>query len=229
MVAAMAAGAGRRRNRADHVNKPDQPASPTRLRRAGPVPSDDLVEAFVRRTSRALVRIAEHMPRERLLEAVGAATDTDVLFRLLRDAVAIGTEIEPDAPDPLIDAFLRGAERKRELLKADGGALTARQLAEHLAITQQGLAKKRDKNMIFWLEAGDGYLYPAFQIGADGLLAGIREVLDAFTIEDPWMRVNFMLTGDHRLGGARPIDVLRKGRIGDVAKAAAAYGEHGAA
>lgn len=229
MVAATSAGAGRRRNRADHVNKPEELELPKRLRRAVSGPSDDLVEAFVRRTSRALTRIAEHMPRERLLEAVGASTDTDVLFRSLRDAVAIGTEIEPDAPDPLTDAFLRGAERKRELLKADGGALTARQLADHLAITQQGIGKKRDRNLIFWLEAGDGYLYPAFQIGPDGLLPGIREVLDAFTIDDPWMRVNFMLTGDYRLGGARPIDVLREGRIEEVVTAAAAYGEHGAA
>ena len=191
--------------------------------------SDDLVEAFLQRAKRALTRIAEHMPRDRLVEAVGASTDTDVLYRSLRDAVAIGTEIEPDTPDPLTEAFLRGAERKRELLKGDGGALSAQQLAGHLAITQQGLGKKRSKNQVFWLEAGHGYAYPAFQLGPDGLLPGVREVLDAFNVEDSWMRVNFMLTGDYRLGGARPIDVLREGRIDDVARAAAAYGEHGAA
>ncbi len=60
-------------------------------------------------------------------------------------------------------------------------------------------------------------------------MPGVREVLDAFNVEDSWTRVNFMLTGDYRLGGARPIDVLREGRIDDVARAAAAYGEHGAA
>ena len=32
------------------------------------------------------------MPRERLVEAVGAETDTDVLFRSLRDAAALGAE-----------------------------------------------------------------------------------------------------------------------------------------
>lgn len=229
MVAATAAGQSRRRSRVDHVNKAEEPVPPTRVRRGAPGPSDDLVAVFVQRTSRALTRIAEHMPRERLLEAVGASTDTDVLFRSLRDAVAIGTEIKPDEPDPITDAFLRGAERKRELLKAEGGVLTAAQLARHLAITQQGLGKKRDKRHVFWLEAGDGYVYPAFQIGPDGLLPGIREVLDAFAVDDPWMRVHFMLTGDFRLGGARPIDALREGRIDDVVKAAAAYGEHGAA
>lgn len=217
-----------RRGRADHINHPPE-VEAKRSRRTEPGPSEDLVEAFIRRTSRALTRIAEHMPRERLLEAVGAPTDTDVLFCSLRDAVAIGFEIEPNIPDPLTDAFLRGAERKRDLLKAEGGALSAAQLSEHLAITPQGLGKKRDKNQIFWLEVGDGYVYPAFQLGPNGLLPGIREVLDAFTINDPWMRVHFMLTGDYRLGGTRPIDALRAGQIDAVVTAAASYGDHGAA
>ena len=82
---------------------------------------------------------------------------------------------------------------------------------------------------MFWLDVGDGYVYPAFQIGKNGLLRGIRDVLDAFTVEDAWMRVNFMLTGDARLEGQRPIDLLRKGQTDEVVRAAAAYGEHGAA
>ena len=175
-----------------------------------------------------MARIAERMPRERLVEAVGAASDTDVLFRSLREAAAIGAEITPDAPDPLTAALLRGAEMKRDILKAEGGVLSAPQLAQHLGITPQGLGKKREKNRVFWLEVGDGYVYPAFQIGRDGLLRGVREVLDAFQVNDPWMRVHFMLTGDKRLRGRRPIDLLRDGKLEQVIGAAKAYGEHGA-
>lgn len=218
--------AQRRRGRASHFAP--TPAA-ERSSRTSVASSGELVDAFVLRAGRALARIAERMPRDRLLAAVGAPTDTDVLFNSLRDAAAIGAEIEPDKPDPLTEAFLRGSEMKRDMLKAEGGALTAQQLAGHLGITPQGLGRKRERNQVFWLEIGDGYVYPAFQIGRNGLLPGIREVLAAFTVDDPWMRVNFMLTGDVRLGGKRPIDLLRKGKSEEVMAAAAAYGDHGAA
>ena len=86
-----------------------------------------------------------------------------------------------------------------------------------------GIANQPDPN-----SSTGCYVYPAFQIGADGLLPGVRDVLDAFAIADPWTRVNFMLTSDARLGGRRPVDVLREGDIASVVRAARAYGEHGA-
>ena len=229
MAPSASAGTRRRRSRASHFGDAPPADVQKRSRRAKPGPSDDLVQAFVLRTGRALARIAERMPRDHLVAAVGAPTDTDVLFNSLRDVAAIGAEILPDKPDPLMEAFLRGAEMKREMLKAEGGALSAQQLADHLGITPQGLGRKRERNHVFWLDIGDGYVYPAFQIGKSGLLRGIREVLDAFTIDDPWMRVHFMLTGDARLDGERPIDLLRLGKIAEVVTAATAYGEHGAA
>jgi hypothetical protein len=226
MPARTAASAGRRRTRASGFG--EAPGGSGRARRAEPAPSDDLVEAFVTRGARALARIAERMPRQRLVEAVGAETDTDLLFRSIRDVAAIGAEITAAEPDPLAASFLRGAEMKRALLKAEGGVLSAPQLAEHLGITPQGLGKKREKNRVFWLEVGDGYVYPSFQIGPSGLLPGIREVLDAFEEDDPWARISFMLSGDARLGGRRPLDVLREGDVASVTRAARGLGEHGA-
>jgi hypothetical protein len=82
---------------------------------------------------------------------------------------------------------------------------------------------------LLWLDIDGERIYPAFQIAGDGLLPGMRAVVEAFAIEEAWMRVNFMLTGDARLGGKRPIDALREGRISDVIDAAQAYGKHGAA
>ena len=155
-MAPTASAGTRRRSRASHFGGNAASTAPTRSRRSEPAPSEDLVEAFVLRTGRALARIAERMPRDRLLAAVGASTDTDVLFSSLREAAAIGAEIEPDKPDPLTEAFLRGSEMKRDMLKAEGGALSAQQLAEHLGITPQGLGRKRERNQVFWLDVGDG-------------------------------------------------------------------------
>src|SRR5688572_17945665 len=134
---ARSAVSSRRRTRARGFGEALEPTE--RARRGEPGPSADLIEAFVARGSRALALIAERMPRHRLVEAVGATTDTEMLFRSLQDAAAIGSEITPVEPDPLTAAFLRGAEMKRALLTAEGGVLSGRQLAEHLGITPQGL------------------------------------------------------------------------------------------
>ena len=87
----------------------------------------------------------------------------------------------------------------------------------------------RKREEVFWLSHESDYVYPSFQLGGDGQLPNIREALDAFVVDAPWMRVNFMLTGDMRLGGWRPLDMLREGRIDEVKIAARGYGEHGAA
>src|SRR5690606_31344227 len=83
---------------------------------------------------RALALIADRLPRERLLAALSAPTDTDVLFEALRDTAAVGADLGQER-DPLTEAFLRGASMKREMLKAEGGVLSARELAAHLGIT----------------------------------------------------------------------------------------------
>ena len=115
------------------------------------------------------------------------------------------------------------------MLKTEGGVLSAQQLARRLGVTPQGVRRKRERNQVFWVEVGDGYVYPAFQVGKSGLLRGIRDVLDAFRVTDSWMRVSFMLSGDRRLSDRRPIDLLRQGAIDEVVRAAATYGEHGTA
>lgn len=123
----------------------------------------------------------------------------------------------------------RGAEMKRRMLEEEGGALSAQQFSEKLGITSLELGRMRKRNEVFWLDVGNRYVYPSFQLSGKGLLHGISDVLDSFAEDSPWMRVNFMLTGDLRLGGWRPLDALREGRIGDVKLAARAFGEHGAA
>ncbi len=131
--------------------------------------------------------------------------------------------------NPLTEAFTSGDAYKRELLSLEGGVLSAAQFAARLGISSEEVRGRRDRNEIFFLRVEDEDVFPAFQVGPAGLLPGASEVLVAFAVGDPWMRVNFMLTGDARLGGMRPIDVLRAGRVSEAVRAARAYGIHGAA
>lgn len=126
---------------------------------------------------------------------------------------------------PLTSAFERGSVMKRELLRMEGGSLSPTEFSERIGLTLQEL----EHELVFHLTVDGGKVYPSFQIADGHLIPGINDVLAAFTVDDPWMQVNFMLTGDRRLGGRRPIDLLREGRIDEVVRAAAAYGEHGSA
>lgn len=125
----------------------------------------------------------------------------------------------------LAEAFTRGSAMKRSMLVMEGGVLSRDEFAGRVDLAANELESKP----LLWLDIHGERAYPAFQIAGAGLLPGMSAVVEAFAVEDPWMRVNFMLTGDARLSGQRPIDALREGRIAEVISAAQAYGEHGAA
>ena len=125
----------------------------------------------------------------------------------------------------LAQAFARGSAMKRDMLRVEGGVLSPDEFACRAGLKVAEL----DKESLLCLDIDGECVYPAFQIADDGLLPGIGAVVKAFAIEEAWMRVSFMLTGDARLDGKRPIDAPREGRISDVIEAAQAYGEHGAA
>jgi len=122
-------------------------------------------------------------------------------------------------------ALARGVDMKRAMLRMAGGALSTEEAALRLDVCSSEL----DEMSLFWLEVEGERVYPAFQFAEDGFLPGIASIVEAFAVDDPWMRVNFMLTGDARLSHRKPIDLLREGQINEVVSAARAYGEHSAA
>ena len=129
--------------------------------------------------------------------------------------------------DPLKAARKRGEIVKRRLIAAEGGSLTRSDFARKIQRRPRAIDRLRRCNKIFWLHYSGRYLYPVFQIIEDQIILGISETLSSFEVCDPWMRVNFMLTGDARLSGARPIDKLLDGYIEDVKRAARGFGKHG--
>ena len=134
--------------------------------------------------------------------------------------------------DPLARARLRGLIAQRELLEGEGGTLTSSEMAAALGVSRQAIDKRRRAGHLLAFEvAKRGYLYPAWQLTSAGLLLpGLVDVLEALPNDSPWADARFFLSGNLRLrNGRRPLDLLRRGEIEPVVRAAGVFGEHGAA
>jgi hypothetical protein len=182
--------------------------------------------AFLARALNALARVAPRLTELQLGDAAGASSDVAVLVKALRAPEALsGLEEE----DPLAGARLRGAQARQELLRAEGGTLGVGEVADILGLTRQAVDKRRRARTLLAVGVGKrGFRYPAWQFSDGDVVRGIPETLRVFDIQ-PWTQVSWFLTGDSRLGGARPLDALRRGEIERVVRAASAYGQQGAA
>jgi hypothetical protein len=137
---------------------------------------------------------------------------------------------ELKAEDPLAPARVRGLQERARLLSVEGGTWDADRVAEHLRLSRQAVNRRRQQGTLLAIHAGrHGFLYPAWQFTREGTIKGLELVLPVLREHDAWMQQIFMVNANERLGGETPVDALRGGRIQEVARAARAYGEHGAA
>jgi hypothetical protein len=131
--------------------------------------------------------------------------------------------------DLLASARQRGLDARAQLLVAEGGTLTVREVAERLCTVQRVVEERRRAGTLLALPVRRiPYVYPAWQFGSHGLLPGLEETLIALDIPNPWARAAFFLAKNVYLAGASPLAELRRGQVADVVRAAQAYGEHGA-
>jgi hypothetical protein len=159
--------------------------------------------------------------------AATAPTNFAVLLRALSSG-----EILADlrSVEPLAPAFIRGIEAKRRLVEGYGGALSAEEVANTLGITRQAVDKRRRAGKLLGLTTGRyGYRYPAWQFTESGVVPGLPDVLAVLAPHDEWMQAAFFVGENPRLGGKKPIDLLKGSKLEAVLNAAEAYGEHGAA
>jgi hypothetical protein len=191
------------------------------------VAKDELEEALYTRLLGWFAASVGEVDREGLVRAASAPSNAELLFWLFEQA-ALGDALEER---PLVRARLRGVRQRRELLGAEGGAVSSGEAAELLGITPQAVDKRRRAGKLLALPVGRAYLYPVWQFderGRGGVVSGLEEVLGSFGVEDAWMKASFFLRQNGRLGDQRPLDALRDGEIEAVEGAARAYGEHGA-
>lgn len=182
---------------------------------------------FMARALAALEDLASHLDAPTMGLLAEPASGYGVLLGALEQPRAIEALRKED---PLAAARVRGLRMREEMLNAEGGVLTASEMASRLHITRQAVDKRRRAGKLLAVELGRRrWLYPAWQVGDGQVLPGLEEVLSDLSEHDRWIQLGFFLSGDYRLGEKTPLDALRRGRLPDVRMAARAYGEHGAA
>ena len=182
--------------------------------------------AFLARSLNALARLVAEVDEKALGDAAGALSDYAALLRALEEPSVLHAL---RAEDSLAPARLRGLCFRERLLQAEGGTLSAPEVAALLGISRQAVDKRRRAGRLIGLRLGrHGYAYPAWQFETQGTLRGLERVLDELRDHDAWMQVAFMVNANSRLDGESPLAVLRKGNLEPVIQAARSYGTQGA-
>ncbi len=133
---------------------------------------------------------------------------------------------EAGLPDGVAMARLRGIEARRELLAEESGTLTAHQVSDLLGISRQAVYKRHRVGSLLAVDVGrHGLAFPAWQFVDEGVLPGFKEVLAAFKEVNVWTQLDFFLGEHDALDGERPLDVLRRGELKGVLRAARLVGE----
>jgi hypothetical protein len=162
-----------------------------------------------------------------LSDAAEAPDNWHAMFRAMRDADALA---QIQKSDPLARAFIDGLDAKARLIEQNGGVFKTEQVAKYLGITPQAVNKRRSLRQLVGLTFRKrGYVFPAWQFTDRGAVPGLEQVLAALADHDEWMQNVFFINPNTRLGGRRPLDLLREGEIQEVLDAAREFGQHGAA
>jgi hypothetical protein len=166
-------------------------------------------DAFIRRTTHAIERLATQADEATLVEAMAAPTDFGTLARALTDFGAIGTalaEIDPDALD-----LAREIEHRETLVRRAGGMLSAQEAGQLLHITRQAIDKRRRGRTLLAIRQGGDWLYPRAQFHEHEVLPGLPEVIKGLNVSGPWVTLEFLTTEDSVLDGLAPREALLKG------------------
>ena len=182
--------------------------------------------AFCTRMLRVVAGLEDDLTATLIEEATAAPTDQLAMLEALSSAPWVK---ELTADDPILQAKLRGLERRQEILQKAGGVLTSEEVAELLGVSRQAVDKRRAANQLLALTQGRrGYNYPGFQFEDGKALVGLDRVLANLEDLDPWMKLIFFTSPHERLYGRTPVEALRKGRLDEVVAVASGYGEQGA-
>lgn len=176
--------------------------------------------ALMARGQRILQNVIRALPKRDQAKALSAPDD----LRTLMEMIALA----PIEENPETRVRLRGVIARRELLEQEGGVLNPSTVAEVFGISRQAVAVRRSSGKLLAVEGNRGYVYPAWQFDNHDLLPGFLEILEILSDSTSWTQFIFFLSKNDTIGGKRPLDLLRKGKIEAVRRAAQMHGVHGA-
>jgi hypothetical protein len=119
---------------------------------------------------------------------------------------------------------LRTEDIKADLLRRAGGTFSAADAARMLGTDVVTLRELAAEGAVIALPLPGGTAYPACQLEISGMVSGLSDALRSMPVRSPWMRLEWLLTPDSALGGASPIEALRRGHITEVIQVARSHG-----
>lgn len=153
------------------------------------------------------------------------------LARLLNVAFDLSLVGSETREGKLARATLRGLEARQQLAEAEGGSLSSEDASRLLGISKTAVLKRLDAGrLLAWREERlQAARFPRWQFDEHGqVLAGLEEVMTILNQDerlDAWGKILFFLEEKRDLGGGRPLDLLREGKLKEVCLAAHAYAE----
>lgn len=153
------------------------------------------------------------------------------LARLASMAFSITLGAKETRQDTFALALARGMEARQKLTEVEGGSLSSEEAARLLRISKTAVLKRLEAGrLLAWREERlQAARFPRWQFDEHGqVLTGLTEALDCLHRDqglDVWGRILFFLQTRTSLGGKRPLDLLREGKVKQVCQAAQAYAD----
>jgi hypothetical protein len=153
--------------------------------------------------------------------AVDESDDPDAVHATTGERVGSREEHALAELASLLDLFAA----RRRLLE---DALTAPRVADVLGISRQAATSRAESGSLLAVLDRGAYRFPRWQFdprGPDGVIAGLREVLEALEPQPAFSKLVFLTRPNKTLDGQEPVDLLRRGERDRVLAAAHAAAE----
>lgn len=176
-------------------------------------------------TSTAIAELSELIKEKR-----PPGVSVSDFLRTLFETCASQIGANPSENEAKKIVLARGILARKEVELAEGGSVSAEEMADALGRTRQGIDYlRRERSILAWRTTQGKWRYPAWQLtDQGGLLPGLRECLKALNTRSEWEPMIFFLSSRESLEGKRPLDLLRAGRMQEAIAAAERHGGHGA-